>query len=205
MEKIKNYFRNYFKNSSWFKIATDIIFYLLLISLLIPSTRTHVTSLLIRTTLLRPKVINQENAIKINLADFQLVLEDMEGNTVNLADYSGRTIFVNFWATWCPPCRAEMPSMQELYNSYGEKLPIFLVTSEQRSKVVNYLTESGFDLPVYFQKSQAMGLFDVHSYPTSLLISESGEVLVNKKGAANWNSGDFRKKLDAILMQDGTN
>jgi thiol-disulfide isomerase/thioredoxin len=127
MEKIINYFRNYFAKSSWLKISTDFLFYL------------------------KPKVVTEENAIKIKPEEFQLILEDLKGNTVNLSDYKNRTIFVNFWATWCPPCRAEMPAMQKLFNRYGTRIPIFLITSEEKSIVENYLRENAYNLPVYFR------------------------------------------------------
>jgi len=197
MEKIKNYFTNYFAKSSKLKIFSDVVFYLLIISLLIPSTRT----MLIRATLFRPKVETTDAAAMMKPQEYNMMLEDMEGNLVNLDDYTDKTIFISFWATWCPPCRAEMPSIQKLYDSYGDKLKVFLITTEERSKVQNYLDESGYNLPVYFQKSAANGLLNIQSYPTSFLISSEGEILVQKKGAADWNSRSFRKKLDALLPQ----
>ncbi len=195
MEKIKNYVKNYFEKSSKLKIFSDVVFYLLIISLLVPSTR----SLLIRATLMRPKIAAQETAVKMSPQEYQLILEDMQGNTVNLATSSGNATFISFWATWCPPCRAEMPSIQKLYDAYGERLSVYLITNEDRSKVQAYLDENGYNLPVYFQKSAANGILDIQSYPTSFLISAKGEVLVHKKGAADWNSKAFRKTLDGLL------
>ena len=128
-----------------------------------------------------------------------MILENLEGETVNLADYSEKLVFISFWATWCPPCRAEMPSIQKLYNSYGDKMAFFLITTEDRTKVENFLTEYEYNLPVYFQKSGSQGIFDISSYPTSFLISDKQEILVQKKGAADWNSKGFRKKLDDLI------
>ena len=195
MEKIKNYFRNYFEKSSKLKIFSDVVFYLLILFLLIPSTR----SLLIRATLMRPKIAAQESAVIMKPQEYQLILEDMQGNTVNLAESSGNLTFISFWATWCPPCRAEMPSIEKLYKAYGERLSVYLITNEERSKVQAYLDENSYSLPVYFQKSAATGILNIQSYPTSFLISEKGEVLVHKKGAADWNSKAFRKTLDELL------
>jgi len=198
MEKIKNYFRNYFVKSSKLKIFSDVVFYLLIISLLIPSTRT----MLIRATLFRPKMETRDAAVIMKQQEYQLMLEDLKGNQVNLADYSDKTVFISFWATWCPPCRAEMPSIQKLYNAYGDKLNVFLITTEEKDKVQKYLDESGYDLPVYFQKSAAYGVLNIQSYPTSYLISAEGEILIQKKGAADWNSRSFRKKLDELLSRN---
>lgn len=198
MEKIKNYFKNYFEKSSKLKIFGDLVFYLLIILLLVPSTRT----MLIRATLFRPKVETQEALSIMKPSEYHLFLEDLDGNTINLSEYSNRLIYISFWATWCPPCRAEMPSIQKLYDRYGDKIPMFLITSEERSKVETYLKESDYDLPVYFQRSSTSGIMDIQSYPTSMLISDKGEILVHKKGAADWNSRAFRRTLDKLLSQN---
>ena len=78
-------------------------------------------------------------------------------------------------------------------------MPVFLITTEDRSKVQKYLDEEGYDLPVYFQRSSAFGIMAISSYPTTMLISGEGEILVYKKGAADWNSGAFTKKLNQVL------
>jgi thiol-disulfide isomerase/thioredoxin len=197
MDKIKNYFKNYLAKNSKFKISTDFLFYLLIIFLLIPSTR----NLLIRATLFRPKLVTENSAMIMKPEEYRLILEDIKGNTLDLTDYSKETIFISFWATWCPPCRAEMPSIQRLYNLYNGKMKMFLITNEEKTKVKSYLREFGYELPVYFQKSPAIGTLDVNSLPTSFLISSKGEILVHKKGAANWDSMDFKKKLENILNQ----
>jgi len=195
MEKIKNYVKNYFAKNSKLKISGDVVFYLLILFLLIPSTRT----MLIRATLFRPKVEANESLQKMSSGEYNLILEDLQGNMANLSEYSSKPIFISFWATWCPPCRAELPSIQKLYNSYGERLDFFLITTEERSKVETFLKENNYDLPVYFQKSSTSGVLRIQSYPTSFLISDKREILVQKKGGANWNSRSFRKKLDDIL------
>jgi thiol-disulfide isomerase/thioredoxin len=195
MEKILNYFRNYFEKNSWLKISGDFVFYVMIVFILIPSTRT----MLIRATLFPPKLVSENATIIMNHEEFQLILENLNGQTINLGDFKGKTIFVNFWATWCPPCRAEMPSLKKFCKLYGQKINVFLITTEERLKVLNYLKESGYDLPVYFQKSPAKGNLEVHSLPTSYLISEKSEILIYKKGAADWNSIAFRRKLDEIL------
>jgi thiol-disulfide isomerase/thioredoxin len=145
---------------------------------------------------------NADTAGMMKREEYQLVLEDLEGNTINLADYSTQTVFISFWATWCPPCRAEMPSIRKFYNAFGEKVSLFLITTEERGKVEAYLRDSGYNLPVYFQKSSANGILNIKSYPTSFLISKKGEILIHKKGAADWNSKSFRKKLNKVLSLD---
>lgn len=195
MERVLLYFKNYFRINKWYKIATDFLFYILLILLLIPNTRT----LLIRAILIGPSIKVQDNAPIIASEDLNLELEDLEGNMVNLNGSANKNIFICFWATWCPPCRAEMPSIQKLYEKYGDRINFFLVTNEERSKVQSFLKEFGYTVPVYFQKSINKGKLDVQSLPTTFFIGKDYRILIRKKGAANWNSRIFRKKLEKIL------
>lgn len=195
MEKIKIFFLNYFKKNSKLKIISDFVFYLLILMLLIPSTRT----MLIRATLFRPKVATENAINKLSNDEYEMVLEDLSGKIVNLSDYSDNVLFISFWATWCPPCRAEMPSIQKMHDEFGQSIKMLLITSEDRSKVQAYLDESGYNLPVYFQRSAGKGALDITSYPTSMLISKKSEILVYKKGAADWNSRSFKKKLNSIV------
>lgn len=195
MNKIKKYFKNYIETSRLFKIITDVLVGVLFLLILIPSTRAYI----LRAVLFPPKVATESGLPKMQVDDYQLVLEDLEGNTINLSSYSDKTIFVSFWATWCPPCIAEMPSIQKLTNSYGDQLPTFLITTEDREKVIAFLNENNYKLPVYFQKSQAKGILNINSYPSSFLISSNSEIIIHKTGAANWNSASFKRKLDLIL------
>ncbi len=201
MEKIRAWIKNYFTRKSPWKIAGDIIFYIFIILLIIPATRKPLSATLIRLTMLKPKVESSENLPRITRADKSLTLEDLNGNTYALRNFDNDVILLNFWATWCPPCRAEMPSLQKLYNDYGDKITILLVTSEEEKVVRDYLKEYNYDLPVYFQRSAFSPSFQVRSIPTTFLIDKEGRILTEKKGAANWNSGSFRNELDQLIDQ----
>lgn len=201
MVKITERIKNYFKNKSRWKIAGDLIFYIFIILLIIPATRKPISATLIRLTMMKPRVENTENLASVTELDKDLLIEDLEENTFRLGNFDNEVILLNFWATWCPPCRAEMPSLQKLYNDYGDKIAILLVTSEEEKVVREYLNEFNYDLPVYFQRSQLTPSFQVSSIPTTFLIDKKGNILTEKKGAANWNSGSFRNELDQLVNQ----
>ncbi len=199
MEKIKERLKKYFQKSSKWKIAGDIFFYAFIILMIIPATRKPITSTLIRITMRKPQVKEAENIPKLTTRDLTFAFEDFEGNLYSLEDFQDEVILLNFWATWCPPCRAEMPSIQKLYNEYGDKIAMILITSEEKSILRDYLEENNYDLPVYIQKTALTPSFPVQSIPTTFLIARDGSLLLKKTGAANWNSDDFKSKLDNLL------
>lgn len=199
MEKIKERLKKYFQKSSKWKIAGDIFFYAFIILMIIPATRKPITSTLIRITMRKPQVKEAENIPKLTTRDLTFAFEDFEGNQYSLEDFQDEVILLNFWATWCPPCRAEMPSIQKLYNEYGNKIAMILITSEEKNIIRDYLEENNYDLPVYIQKTALTPSFPVQSIPTTFLIARDGSLLLKKTGAANWNSDDFKSKLDNLL------
>ncbi len=201
MTKIKDRVQNYFKNKSRWKIAGDLIFYIFIVLLIIPATRKPISTTLIRLTMLKPRVENTENLPSITELDRDFLIEDLEDNSYRLEDFDNEVVLLNFWATWCPPCRAEMPSLQKLYNDYGDKIAIILVTSEEEKVVLDYLKEYNYKLPVYFQRSALPPSFQVNSIPTTYLINKKGNIITEKKGAANWNSESFKSELDQLIKQ----
>lgn len=201
MTKLKDRIQNYFKNKSRWKIAGDLIFYIFIILLIIPATRKPISTTLIRLTMLKPRVESTENLPSITELDKDFLIEDLKDNTFRLEDFDNEVVLLNFWATWCPPCRAEMPSLQKLYNDYGDKIAIILVTSEKEKVVLDYLNEYNYNLPVYFQRSTLPPSFRVNSIPTTFLIDKQGHIITEKKGAANWNSESFKRELDQLLKQ----
>ena len=201
MERVKIYLTDYFRKSSWFKIITDFLFYLLILLMIIPGTRKPLSAMLIRMTMFRPKVQTENITEVISNDDNNMVIRDSNGKNYFIGDFKGKVILINFWATWCPPCRAEMPSFQKLYTDYGNKMSFLFIADDDREKVQKYMTEFNYQLPVYFRESSVTQTFNIRSIPTTLLIDKEGKILVNKKGAANWNSQNFRDKLD-ILIND---
>jgi thiol-disulfide isomerase/thioredoxin len=199
MEKIRNWFRNYLKKNSKLKIAGDIIFYVIIILMIIPSTRRELSATLIRATLRKPHVKTESSYATLSKADNMLYFQDLKGNGHTLGDFRDKVIILNFWATWCPPCRAEMPSMQSLYNDYHDKVNFILVSSEDITQLQQYLNEFDYNFPVYMQLSPLPQIFPVQSIPTTFVISKDGKIVVEKNGAANWNSPKFREQLDGLI------
>lgn len=116
--------------------------------------------------------------------DFTLV--DQYGNTHTLSDYKGKTVFLNFWATWCPPCRAEMPEIQELYEEYGENdsdVVILGIASPNvgregsAEEISAFLEKNGYTYPTVMDDGGLMAyIYGVSAYPTTFMIDTKGNV-----------------------------
>ncbi|QHJ70923.1 thiol-disulfide oxidoreductase ResA [Planococcus halotolerans] len=110
--------------------------------------------------------------------DFQLI--NLEGETVKLSDYRGQGVLLNFWATYCPPCKKEMPYMQNQYELFKEKGVTILAVNvaEPQPVVEKFVGEYGLTFPVLLDLNQeTMDLYDVAAIPVSFLIDENGKVV----------------------------
>ncbi len=200
-EKIKHYFQNYLKKRKPFAIATDILFWGLILLLIIPTTRVTVSSFFIRLTSFAPSGLSADEQYTISDNTRQWQLTDMNGKTVNFSDLLDKPVFVNVWATWCPPCRAELPGIQKLYKQYKDKVHFLLLTDEPPAKVKAFaLAHQYGDMPFYRYRYVPRD-FSSRSIPSTFIISKKGRVVLTKKGAARWDSGKVKKLLDKLIGQ----
>ncbi len=144
-----------------------------------------------------PQVMANEKTTKITA--YYWALEGLNTTDVNFLDYQGKVIFLNFWATWCPPCVAEMPDIQAFYNDYKDKVVFVLVSNENWSEINTFFKANNYSLPVYNANGALAGIPRINSIPRTFVIDKSGNIVVDKAGAANWNSDSFRKEIDALL------
>ncbi len=139
--------------------------------------------------------------LQVPLDSYKWELKDTEMESFNFETQKGKVVLVNFWATWCPPCIAEMPSMQNLYNDYGDKVTFMFVTNEAEQKVLDFLKRKNYDFPVYFPQSKEPKVLSSKSLPTTYIINKEGKLIVAETGAADWNSATTRKLLDSLLEE----
>lgn len=134
------------------------------------------------------------------------VLPSLDGNMVRLSDFRGKkAVFINFWATWCPPCRLEMPTMEKAYQEYkGQGLEILAVSIDvgPKSVVREFMQEYGLTFPVLMDpESEVMYLYRIFSIPASFLIDKKGIIRFKELGYRDWTKAESRKKLETILKQ----
>lgn len=107
-------------------------------------------------------------------------LKDQYGVVHSLENYKGKVIFLNFWATWCPPCKKEMPDIENIYKEYGENkkdVVILGVNSEKENEVKKFLKDKGYTFPTLIdENSEVMRKYFIQAFPTSFVIDKEGNV-----------------------------
>ncbi|MYL64964.1 redoxin domain-containing protein [Bacillus hwajinpoensis] len=117
-------------------------------------------------------------------------LQTLNGEAVQLSDYRGKRVIVNFWATWCPPCRAEIPDFQKLYEKKDvEILAVNLTETEESTEgVEEFVKEFGMTFPVVMdENSDVSNTYQVSAYPTSYMIDSNGRIQFVAMGALNYD------------------
>jgi len=176
---------------------SNILFFLFVLLLLIPQTRMPIQVFLNRTFAFSPSVTEASKREKITT--YEWFLSDLDNQVMDFSSSQGKPIFVSFWATWCPPCIAEMPSIQEFYEKYGEEVDFYLVARDASSSVEAFLNKNSYTFPVYFEASPTPHLLDSNALPTSFLIHPNGEIMIKKTGAADWASASFFEEMDNLI------
>lgn len=118
------------------------------------------------------------------------------GETLAMRSLAGNPLLLNFWATWCPPCIAEMPDLQELYINKSDRITFVLVSNEKAETINSFMEKKGFTMPVYQELSETPPDFATGSIPTTWVISPEGKIIIRKTGAAKWNSSSMHKLID---------
>ena len=131
--------------------------------------------------------------------DYNFSVKDLDGKKLSMKDLKGKVIFINLWATWCGPCRVEMPSIQNLYNSVDKEKIVFVILSldheNQHRRIVQYIGDKQFTFPVYQPASPLPKLLRVNTIPTTFIIGPDGKVASKKTGMANYDTGEMRSFL----------
>ena len=114
-------------------------------------------------------------------------MEDWDGTVVRLADFVGKPIVLNFWASWCGPCKSEMPDFEEAYQKYGDKIHFIMLNctiSDSMDDAKALIEDSGYTFPVYFDTTgEASYAYGTSSIPMTFFINENGELVTYARGA----------------------
>lgn len=130
---------------------------------------------------------------------------DAEGRKVTLESYAGKVVILNFWATWCPPCRLEMPSMEKLYQDFEDDgLEIVAVNFMESPKVVaEFVREEGLTYPILMDRQGRIAeSYGVRRLPETVIIGRNGNLLGKTTGYKDWYKQDVRALVAALLKDE---
>jgi thiol-disulfide isomerase/thioredoxin len=148
---------------------------------------------------------NEENAGKTTQVDNSKVysnssmapafsIKDMNNNEVNLREIRGKKLFVNLWATWCPPCKREMPTIAQLYQSVDTNKVAFLMISldDMYTKAKAFADTTQLRLPFFYPSDKLPILFNVETIPSTFIFNEKGEIIKRVEGSEDYNTDAYR-------------
>lgn len=158
---------------------------------------------LMLTGLFNPKIeSNAPESVKLPPVEFAFANEMGEVQTIS--SLKGKVVFINFWASWCGPCRAEFPSIQKLYEEFkNDPNVVFLLLNEDSdlSLAKNYLRKEHFTMPFY----QTVGPVPSEVYkgilPTTLVLDKNGIIALHHKGFANYGAPKFKEQLSKLMAE----
>ena len=180
---------------------SNLLFGILILLLLIPQTRTPIQVAVnqLKMFIFSPSAMDEDE--QAQMLPFEYQLSDIQGDYNSISIGKGKVSFISYWATWCPPCLAELPSIQKLYADYGGHVNFILLTNENPDIVQRFVDKKGYTLPIYFPKMEPPGTLYSNSLPTNYIIDSKGKIIVKEKGAADWDSKKVRNLLDSLLSK----
>jgi thiol-disulfide isomerase/thioredoxin len=179
---------------SWGLILS--LFALLYFTGLLPVIQGAIQSVFLSTGLITPK-LERVDLTELDF-DYQGRFLDFEGKQIDLESYKGKTLFINLWASWCGPCRAEMPHISELYKSLENEPTIeFLLVGLDNDieKSRKFLEGKSWSFPTAHASFGLNSSLQSSSIPTTLVVSPAGKIIFYQEGMSNFNTDDFRDFL----------
>ena len=169
--------------------------------MLIPQTRQPIQVMVNKgiAFFVKPSIIEASERTK--LSSYNWTLQDFNGNQFDFQTAKGKVVVINFWATWCPPCIAEMPSLEQLFRHYesNDNVVFLFVSNEDKETLYEFMVHNDYSFKVYQSIGDYPETFNVSSIPRTFVIDTSGDLLIDKAGAADWNSDRVINTIDEAL------
>lgn len=182
--------------------STIIVGALALVLLFVPEAKAMMQQGLMKLGLFEPKLEKVETSTQpTSEANYRFEMVYADGKAVNMEDLKGKVVFMNFWATWCPPCIAEMPSIQKLYDKVKDDKDIVILTVEvegKRDKVAKFMERKKLSLPVVYPNSSIPTEFFNGSLPTTVILDKKGNIAHTTMGMADYSGQDIVDFLNEL-------
>ncbi|RZM24859.1 MAG: TlpA family protein disulfide reductase, partial [Pedobacter sp.] len=190
------------KQTTLKKYGWNILFItVLLVFVFVPPAKALVLRGLMEIGLFSPAVSTSgSKAVAGGLSGIRF--KNAQQKVIDLGDLKGKVVFLNFWATWCPPCQAEMPSVNKLYQQFKNDPNVVFILVDGDSDLVKaqkYMDRKKFDLPVFEVDSPIPDQLFKGSLPTTIVFDKEGRISYNEEGAANYNSKKFVDFIQQLI------
>lgn len=181
-------------------VVTILLGGFLLVMILSPDAKSWLLQQLVSAGLFKAEI--KEGGIEDAPENASFSFADASGKLATTADLKGKVVFINFWASWCPPCRAEMPSLNDLYEKLkNDNRFVFLFINEDddKAKATGYLKKNSFTIPLYSRTGDVPSEIFSGTLPTTIVLNKDGRIVMNHSGMADYNTDSFIQQLNALL------
>ncbi|MBR3654949.1 MAG: TlpA family protein disulfide reductase [Elusimicrobia bacterium] len=133
---------------------------------------------------------------------YDFTLQDLEGKPVSLSDYKGKVVFIDFWATWCPPCRASIPAVENLYEQYKDNEDFVVLginLQEDKDTILKFMKKQKMNYPVLLSDKKVISNYKISSIPRFFIIDKNGEIYNKYVGFAPGVEELWQKDIKKLL------
>lgn len=188
--------------SSWLKMnaITVSLAGFVLILFFSPNSKAWLLQKLVSVGLFKAEIKKEGISIQPETTSFSYT--NKAGKTASTADLKGKIIFINFWASWCPPCQAEMPSIDALYKKLEKDdrfVFLFINEDDDKQKAKNYIEKHQYSIPLYSRSGNIPNEIFSGSLPTTIVINKEGKIVLKHEGMAGYDTDAFMKQLKDLL------
>jgi len=185
---------------NWKNIFNTVFIVLLLVLAFVPPAKALVLEGLMTIGFFKPATNSDQAAMtSVNLSGIRF--RDTKGKIIDLGDLKGKVIFLNFWATWCPPCLAEMPGVNKLYEKFKDDDSVVFILADADGNLVKsqkFMDKKHYQLPVYAVNSEIPDILFTGALPTTVVFDKMGRISYNESGAANYGDANFIKFINRL-------
>lgn len=168
-----------------------------------PDAKSFVLQQMMKTGIFNA-TISQKEADSPNETTTSFDFEDEKGNVLNTASLKGKVVFINFWASWCPPCRAEFPAIEALYDKFKDNPNVYFLTlNEDKNFSVarSFMEKEKYVVPFFKTKGTVPAEIYSGSLPTTIVLDKNGNVRYRNEGFANYNSDKFVQQMEELSVE----
>jgi thiol-disulfide isomerase/thioredoxin len=190
-----------FKKAWW----PYLLFALVYLALYLTGTRAEVFGFmqrgLLATGLMRAQATEApaEAPAYLSAGSGALVLEDAEGGLHRFSEFRGKVVLVNLWATWCPPCIAEMPGLENLYQKTKDEVVFVMISRDRDFELARkFVQRKGYQFPIYYARGPLPAEFSSNGIPATFVVAPNGRLAFSHTGMADYDHPDIEKFLRAL-------